>query len=339
VPRLARGEFNEQFRIFRPDTTVRWVNYRTFPVRNEQGEVYRVAAIAEDITERKGAEEKLAANAVELQQMVEVLRAVEDELRSNNAALNEARQELERRVQERTADLRAANAELHRQITERRRLENELLDITEKERRRIGIDLHDDLGQHLNGIALLVEALKLKLSNKESPEVADVDRIKGLLLKTMNHAHGVARDLASADLKSRELSTALKDLAVHAESLFGIKCLLSMEGEIPTVPEAVVSQLYKIAQEAVTNAIKHGKAKEVQISMTQLDGNLVMRVRNDGEPFPETISMSNRMGLRIMNYRANTLGAKLEIKGEDKRGTVVTCSMPMHSCLQEATNN
>jgi signal transduction histidine kinase len=292
------------------------VHYRAFPVKNERDEIYRIAAIAEDITKAREAQEKIAANALELQQ--------------KNAALDEAKQQLEKRVQERTADLTAANAELQRQIRERRRLENELLDITEKERKRIGIDLHDDLGQHLNGIALLLEALQLKLSQKSLPETAEVERIKTLLIKTMNHAHQVAHDLASVDLQNDDLPAALQQLATHAETMFNLRCTVNTKGEFPAMPQTVVKQLYKIAQEAVTNAIKHGKSKKVDLDLTNADGELLMTIRNDGEPFPETLGLKNRMGLRIMNYRAHVVGATVSVRGQGESGAIVTCSMPLN---------
>lgn len=313
---LGKGSVNEQFRIVRSDGAVRWVHYRAFPVKNENDEIYRVAAIAEDVTKAKEAQEKLAANALELQQ--------------KNTALDEAKQQLEKRVQERTADLTAANAELQRQIRERRRLENELLDITEKERKRIGIDLHDDLGQHLNGIALLLEALQLKLKQKSLPETAEVERIKSLLIKTMNHAHQVAHDLASVDVQDDDLPAALQRLATHAESMFELDCELQDNGGIPSLPQTAVKQLYKIAQEAVTNAIKHGKAKKVEINLANTDGDLIMTIRNDGQPFPETLGLKNRMGLRIMNYRAHVIGATVSVRGQGESGAIVTCSLPLN---------
>ncbi|HKQ39311.1 MAG TPA: response regulator [Verrucomicrobiae bacterium] len=319
---LDKGSVNQQFRIVRPDGAVRWVHYRAFPVKNERGKIFRIAAIAEDVTNAKEAQEKLAANALELQQ--------------KNAALDEARQQLEKRVQERTSDLTAANAELQRQIRERRRLENELLDITEKERKRIGIDLHDDLGQHLNGIALLLEALQIKLGQKSLPETAEVERIKSLLIKTMNHAHRVAHDLASVDLQNDDLAAALKQLASHAETMFELDCEVNTKGEIPTLPQAAVKQLYKIAQEAVTNAIKHGKAKKVDMNLAASNGDLILTIRNDGEPFPETLGLKNRMGLRIMHYRAHVVGATVSVRGQGERGAIVTCSLPLRGISSAA---
>jgi len=312
----------------RADMKVRWIHFRVFPVRNERGEVYRVAGIAEDITERKWAEKQLEEYARQLRETVEQLKAAEEELRARNEDLSRARADLERRVQERTADLTAANAELQRQMEERRRLENELLDITEKERHRIGIDLHDDLGQHLNGIALLLEALELKLSKKSDSAATEVGRIQALLLKTINHAHDLAQDLASVNVQGKDLSSALKDLCCHAKTMFEISCRCVSEGTIPPLESNVVSQLYKIAQEALTNAIKHGKAKHVQIHLSHASDKLTMTVRNNGEPFPEAIDHSNRMGLRIMQYRAHVVGATVQVKADGAKGTIVTCVMP-----------
>ena len=91
----------------------------------------------------------------------------------------------------------------------------------------------------------------------------------------------------------------------------------------------MVKQLYKIAQEAVTNAIKHGKAKKVDMSLLSNNGDLIMTVRNDGQPFPETLGLKNRMGLRIMNYRAHVIGATVSVRGQGEHGAIVTCSMPL----------
>ena len=327
LPKIPRGEFNEEFRIVRPDGKVRWIHYRVFPVRNERGEPYRFACIADDVTERKSAQEKLKNYAIQLQEAVDDLQQAQKELRASNQELFEARAELERRVAQRTADLTVANAELRRQISERRRLEHELLEIADNERRRIGIDLHDDLGQHMNGIALLLEGLRLKVEKIDSHAAAEVARIQTLLLKTINLAHDLARDLASADHQGSDVVLALRGLAEQAERMFQISCRLVCNGAIPALPQNVAAQLYKIVQEAVTNAIKHGKAKKVQITLQSNNGALHLTVRNDGRPFPATVGQDNRMGLRIMNYRANLIGGILEIKADGKRGAIVTCSL------------
>jgi two-component system, NarL family, sensor histidine kinase UhpB len=331
LPKIPRGEFNEEFRIVRPDERIRWIHYRIFPVRNERGEPYRFACLADDVTERKSAQEKLRNYAMQLQEAVDHLQEAQEQLRTSNQELFKARTELERRVAQRTADLTVANAELKRQMGERRRLEHELLEIADNERRRIGIDLHDDLGQHMNGIALLLEGLRLKVEKLDSNAAAEVARIQTLLLKTINLAHDLARDLASADLQGSDVVAALGGLTEQAERMFQISCRLVCDSSIPTLPQNIAAQLYKIVQEAVTNAIKHGKAKRVQITLGNEDGRLKLTVRNDGRPFPATVGQDNRMGLRIMNYRANLIGGTLEIKADGRRGAIVTCSLQIDS--------
>jgi len=248
-------------------------------------------------------------------------RRAEDDLRR-------AHDELETRIQQRTAELKTANDKLQASITERKRLEHELLEITEKERRRIGLDLHDDLGQKLSGIALMIKGLELRLVKQDATVAKEAAKIHLLVQQAMSHASDLAHDLATLDRKGSDLPAALKDLAEHARELFSITCRFKVDGQIPPLEPHTVGELYKIAQEAVTNAIKHGKAKKVGISLANGSERLVLTIQNDGLPFPDLQSHSTGMGLRIMNYRASLIGASLEVKGIGK-GTRVTCSMPL----------
>ena len=249
------------------------------------------------------------------------------------AALRQAHDELEIRVQRRTAELKTTNEKLHAAIAERQRLENELLEITEKERRRIALDLHDDLGQKLSGIALMTKGLELKLSKQKSPDAQDAARIHSLVQEAMNRASDVAHDLATLDLAEKDLPTALEHLATQAHQLFGINCRFIPEGPSVSLNPEIVTQLYKIAQEALTNAIKHGKAKRVTISLANGSDRLTLTIQNTGLPFPDLRSNSTGMGLRIMNYRANLIGASLEIKPAGEKGTQVCCSVPLSPAL------
>ncbi len=327
LPKIIRGGFDEQFRIVRFDMRTRWIHFRAFPVRNEQGQVYRVAAIAEDITERKEAGDQLEATARQLQNTVEELQVVQEELSARNDELTEARTDLEKRVVARTADLTKANAELERQIEERKRLENEILESTERERRRIGIDLHDDLGQHLNGIALMLKALENKLAKKHLNEAAEVEKIQSVVFATINRAHDVAQGLAAMDSQRGDLPQALTGLAAQVSDMFDIDCNFKAEGSIPPLPERSVTQFYKIAQESVTNAIKHGHAKQVEILLSTTNGTLTLTIKNDGLPMPQGSPASERMGLHIMRYRASLVGASLEVRANGKKGTLVTCQL------------
>jgi two-component system sensor histidine kinase UhpB len=249
--------------------------------------------------------------------------------RKAEEALHRAYEELETRVQQRTADLKTANAKLQSAIAERRRLEYELLEITEKERRRIGLDLHDDLGQQLSGLALMTKGLELKLAKRRARETSDAARIHNLVQQAMTHARDLARDLAMLDLKGDDLLAALDGLASHAQKLFKIACRFEVAGSIPPLESSVASQLYKITQEAVTNGIKHAKAKTVGISLANGSEKLILTIRNDGLPFPKLKGHSTGMGLRIMNYRASLIGASLEVRGDGLHGTCVTCAVPL----------
>jgi len=148
----------------------------------------------------------------------------------------------------------------------------------------------------------------------------------------MSHASDLAHDMPTLDLGNTDLPSALRDLASQTRELFGIACRLTKEGDIPALEPTVVTQLYKIAQEAVTNAIKHGKTKKVGISFSNDSDKLVLTIQNNGLPFPDLRSKTTGMGLRIMNYRASLIGASLEVKAAGPRsGTIVTCAIPVEA--------
>lgn len=271
------------------------------PFKDAHGKLSGWLGSATDITQRKHAEE----------------------------ALRRAHDELEQRVRERTADLVSANQELEKSISERKRLESELLDITEKERRRIGLDLHDDLGQRLAGISLMMKGLEVVLRKKKAPEAQEAEKIATLITQTVDHASNLAHDMAVSEAPEKDLASALGGLVHDIQNLFKITIQFKVEGKIPVVEKNVVSQLYKITQESITNAVKHGKAKQVTVQLERQPKQLVLTIRNNGLPFPSMIDQKKGMGLRIMNYRANTVGATLEVKPAKPKGAVVTAVLPL----------
>ena len=281
---------------------------------------------AEIRCQRKKAEQQLKSTAQELGWTVEELRKTEEQLRARNEELLQARDELEMRVANRTAALSKLNAKLRQQIEERRRLEQELLDITEQERQRIGIDLHDDLGQQLTGIAFMLKGLQQKLQKENPARAAEAGKIHSQVCHSIQHAHDVALDLAS-DYQGIDLSVALNQLAGRVQSLFGVACDCKTNGDLVSLQPGVAAHLYKITQEALTNAIKHGKARQIAVELTQEEQKLLLSVWNNGSPFPAQCSPKSRMGLRIMNYRAHLIGGALDVKSDEKKGTTVTCSL------------
>jgi signal transduction histidine kinase len=243
--------------------------------------------------------------------------------------LMRAHEELEERVEKRTAALKSANLKLQKMIEERTRLENELLDIAENERKRIGFDLHDDLGQKLTGVSMMIKGLQHKLTLNHHPDAQEVGNIHSVIEQIVHHTHDLAHNFSSLDVRGDDLPAVLKGLAANVRKMFNIDCTFSAKGAIPDLPQGATMQFYKIAQEAISNAIKHGKAKQVSIGLSRGLAKLVMTIDNDGLPFSEPASAKDRMGLRIMNYRANTLGASLRIEPKPKEGTLLTCVLPL----------
>jgi signal transduction histidine kinase len=250
--------------------------------------------------------------------------------RKSEEDLKRAHEELELRVEQRTADLKSANRKLENVIEERKRLENELLEIAENERRRIGFDLHDDLGQKLTGMALMMKGLERRLAAESHHCVEEAGRIHTLMQEVIQHTHNLARQFSSLDVKGDDLVAVLQGLAANVKKLFEVNCAVTVKGCPPSLPPNATVQFYKIAQEAVSNAIKHGKATEVLIELSCSTGLLSMTVNNDGLPFTQPAGKTSRMGLRIMRYRANTIGAELEIKPLGKSGALVCCTLPVH---------
>jgi signal transduction histidine kinase len=249
--------------------------------------------------------------------------------RACEAELRRAHDELEMRVEKRTADLRAANQKLEAVLEERRRLENELLEIAENERRSIGFDLHDDLGQKLTGVSLMLKGLEQRLTHDQHSCASETCKIRELIEQVIHHTHNLAHQFSSLDIQGEDLSCVFKELAANAEKMFGIPCLLAIKGTIPQLPANTILQFHKITQEAISNAIKHGKATRVWISVATGTDRLLLVIRNDGVPFSLPEGKKHRMGLRIMNYRANTVGASFDIKPNQKNGTIVTCTLPL----------
>ena len=242
--------------------------------------------------------------------------------------LRRAREELETRVESRTADLQAANRKLQNVIEERKRLENELLEIAENERRRIGFDLHDDLGQKLAGVSLMAKGIEQRLTSEGHVCAPDAQRLQSLVEEIVDHTHNLARQFASLDVHGDKLSNVLKELAANVQRMFPISCAFSVKGHIPALQPNTTIQLYKICQEAVSNSIKHGKASQVSIALALSHDALNLTIKNDGMPFSRA-PVGSRMGLRIMNYRASTIGATLNIEAFKKKGTIVTCVLPL----------
>ena len=210
-----------------------------------------------------------------------------------------------------------------RDVTERKRLEKDILEISDREQRRIGHDLHDDLCQHLAAIGLMSEVLEHKLEG--SPEAAEARRIAERVQGAIEKTRTLARGLSPLEMESSDLITALTELASNARKTFSIACRFRGEIPVPVKDAAVSTHLYRIAQEALGNAIRHGRAREVTITLEARGNEAVLSIVDNGIGIPEEKEPGQGMGLRTMKYRAGMIGGMLEVRS-DGAGTIVSCS-------------
>ena len=226
-----------------------------------------------------------------------------------------------------------------RDISERRRLEKEILNVSEQERRRIGQDLHDGLGQMLTGIGLLGQDLARQLQEEGHERAEDMVEITEHVKEADQYARDLSHGLIPVDVEDRQpsaLSEALRRLATNAERLFDVDCTFQEVERALVHDNTRATHLYRIAQEAVNNAVRHGAADRIKIALAAGDEQIRLQVRDDGAGFETEDVPDAGMGVRIMNYRARIIGGTLDINSALGEGTVVTCTLPRTSVEAEA---
>ena len=223
-----------------------------------------------------------------------------------------------------------------RDVTERRNLEREIQEISEREQRRLGQDLHDGLGQSLTGIAFLAKVLQQKLSAKGMEESEAAGNIAALINEALAETRRLSRGLCPVILDGNDIEAALEQLAENVRSMFGVACELDCEGEIKIADNTVAMHLYRIAQEAATNAIKHGQAKSIILSLTVGKSRLILKVKDDGVGFAPKTAKGKGMGLRVMQHRCRMIGATLSLRAPKEGGVTVICSLPKGQALQKS---
>ena len=216
-------------------------------------------------------------------------------------------------------------------ITEREQLEKALLNISSREQRRIGQDLHDGLGQHLTGIAFMAKVHEAKLAEKRLTDASDAAKIVRLVNEAIHKTRELARGLLPVVSDTQGLMSALQLWATEVEDIFGITCRFECETAVLIYDDSVATHLYHIAQESVNNALKHGHAHNILIRLTADDGRGTLLIQDDGSGIAENRGSSQGMGLHIMNYRAGMIGGTLEAAPDSVKGTSVTCNFPIKS--------
>lgn len=293
------------------------VSLNVSPIRDGEGRVVGASVIARDVSESKKA----------------------------RLALERAHDELEARVAERTRELahlneklshtvdeqQKANERLQAEIEERRRLEERVLQISEREQRRIGQDMHDGLGQHLTGVACLSKALQQKLQAAGELGVAESAQLVGLVDEGIQQTRNLARGLYPAELETHGLLASLTTFAATAQQLYDTSCRVVCLQPLAEPDLRTSIQLYRIAQEAISNAVKHGGASYIAIGIEAVDGDLRFAIEDDGIGIAEGSADTGGLGLAIMRYRAESIGARIEIGRRQSGGTAVVCQIPLYT--------
>lgn len=213
-------------------------------------------------------------------------------------------------------------------VTERKRLERSILEVSAREQRRIGQDLHDGLGQHLTGIAFLSKVLEEKLSEESLTESTDAAKIVLLVNDAIRKTKELARGLLPVVSDAQGLMAALRLCAEEMEDLFRVRCRFVCDLPVFVTDVNVATHLYHIAREALNNAMKHGKASELVIKLSATGDQGVLSIADNGVGLPE-VQKGSGMGLNIMNYRARMVGGSLDVRRNTDGGVTVSCDFPL----------
>jgi signal transduction histidine kinase len=235
--------------------------------------------------------------------------------------LRSLQRELEARVQQRTAALQ-------QEIAVRERLERELLEISERGQRQAGHDLHDILGQHLTATAFAGQVLNGQLESQALPEAAAAGHLVKMVEEAIILTRTFARGLLPVEMDGEGLMDGFQELARKTGERFKVVCEFDCREPVLLNDAESSTHLYRIAQEAITNAIKHGKARQINLRLEKTNHVITLTITDDGVGLPENARNGQGLGLHIMAYRANLIGATFDIGRLPESGTRVTCKLP-----------
>jgi PAS domain S-box-containing protein len=213
-------------------------------------------------------------------------------------------------------------------VIERDRLQRQLVDAVWDQHRRFGQDLHDTLGQALTGIGMLADSLAKKRAARGDPEAGHLAELVAMIQQAKTEARQLSKGLYPVDVDAQGLLLALEELATTTRQRSQIQCTFKGDREIQIRDNEVTTHLFRIAQEAVHNAVKHGLPKQISIALTKPRGRVTLSVRDDGSGVPTGLeSRARGLGMRIMQYRANAIGAQLSVERTTAGGTLVRCML------------
>jgi PAS domain S-box-containing protein len=251
-------------------------------------------------------------------------------LRRAHAELGADNERLEERAIEGTAQLATTNQKLQRELKQRQRMEKEMTEISEQERRSLGQELHDGICQHLTGVAMMADTLSDACQQKSLPEVSvKVKALADLIRTAANDTRNVARGLHPVEMDASGLVSALYDLTARHKAGGHIRCQLQCSDAVEIQDNEVAMQLYRIAQQALANASRHDDAHNIVIKLGIQKKAIVLAITDDGAGVPSDVDNPEASGLSMMRHRASVIGARLEFRTTDTGGNVVRCTLPV----------
>jgi signal transduction histidine kinase len=275
------------------------VNVSASPVLDAKNKPNSAVAVVFDVTARKKAE----------------------------ADLQRSKELLENLVQKRTKALRSANAELENEIARRKGLEGQILEISDREQERLGQELHDGLCQQLTAIGFLARATALRLKDHRVVQTEDLEKIAQLINSSVMDARNIARDLHKEEIDAAEFPMALR--ALVERKIWKTPCRLELKTEVSIEDEKVASQLYRILRETVINANKHARATQIVLEVRRVKNELAFSVTDNGVGLSKKPKVGQGLGFHIMQYRAQSIGARLVFESPRKGGSRVACYLPL----------
>lgn len=246
-------------------------------------------------------------------------------LKKAKRALEQAQVELEDRIRRRTEELSLANERLVDEVARRLEAEKAILEVSDREQRRLGQDLHDGLCQTIAGVRLMVEDLRGKVRTG-SEELAET--IEAQLTEALDQAYTISRGLCPVELETDGLVSALEELAAKMSRIHPVRCRFRCRRSVQIPDNTVATHIYRIAQEAVINAIKGGKATQIHVWLGCRRSMLVLRIADNGTGLAPGPARQG-MGLKIMEHRARLIDAELSLRRRSRGGTRVECSFPV----------
>jgi signal transduction histidine kinase len=251
--------------------------------------------------------------------------SLSSQLKEAKSELQRAHDDLEDRIARRTQELSRANTQLTAEVAHRLAAEKAILEISHREQQRLGQDLHDGLLQILAGVKLMSEELKGKLSGRRLPEAKEAETIESRLSEALAQADTISRGLYPVELETEGLMAALEEMAGKVTNVLGVACRFKCPKPIHVFDTSVATHLYRIAQEATTNAIKNGKAKRITIRLVSGLGCIALSITDDGRGMGHQPTRKG-MGIKIMEYRARMINASFTIRSRARGWTRVLCT-------------